>query len=499
MPGGDQRLDRACRGGISQGGGAAAPDELHGLGRELHAADAALAELHVVAGDALHRVGAVGQGGGVVVVHAALHGADVGHGGEIQVAAPDEGADFAQEALAQGPVAGHRARLDHGGAFPVLAHALVVGQGGGQGDGGRGGPRVRPQTQVGAENIAVGVPRLHKGAHIPRHAREHRAQPVCVGGVADWVVDQDEVDIAGIVQLARAQLAHAEHHQAALRQHAAAAGQLQCAAGGRGKQGKGDAGVQGGFGQGGQCLGDLLQGPYAADVGQCRGECHAPLGLAQGGGQRGPVRVRRAARHGAQGGGGDRVRPVPPQAAQHGGLPQSQVRQIGAVAAQRLQHGGKGRVAGQAGLGRTQGGEPLGQARGGCGVGGGRARLRRAGGACGRLRCGAPPGQPVLGLRRATGRVLSSVLAVAFGLVMLVFAGAAGLVWRLSEAPLDLTWLVPRVAPAGWAAGRVTLQIVPEGDGHDLRLEVTGGELRAAGGRPSPSARPRPIWRWHPC
>ncbi len=91
----------------------------------------------------------------------------------------------------------------------------------------------------------------------------------------------------------------------------------------------------------------------------------------------------------------------------------------------------------------------------------------------------------MLGLRQATGRVLSSVLAVAFGLVMLVFAGAAGLVWRLSEAPLDLTWLVPRVAPAGWAAGRVTLQIVPEGDGHDLRLEVTGGELRAAGGAQS--------------
>ncbi len=129
---------RRCVGSRSAGV-AAAPHQLHGLRRELHAADAALAQLHVMPGHPRDRVRRVAPGRWRGVVHPALHGADVGDGGEIQVAAPDEGPDLAQEALAQGPVPGHRARLDHGGPLPVLAHALVIGECGGQADGGRRG------------------------------------------------------------------------------------------------------------------------------------------------------------------------------------------------------------------------------------------------------------------------------------------------------------------------------------------------------------------------
>ena len=96
VPGGDQRLERAGRRGLAQGRVLPAPDQLHRLGGELDAADAALAELHVVPGDARHRVGCVAEGGGVVVVHAALHGADIGDSGEIEVAAPDERTDLAR-------------------------------------------------------------------------------------------------------------------------------------------------------------------------------------------------------------------------------------------------------------------------------------------------------------------------------------------------------------------------------------------------------------------
>ena len=84
---------------------------------------------------------------------------DVGDGGEIQPAPPDEGPDRLEEPVAEREVAGDRPRLDHRRALPVLAHALVVGQRGMQRDRGRRRGRVGPQPQVGAEHVAVGVPR----------------------------------------------------------------------------------------------------------------------------------------------------------------------------------------------------------------------------------------------------------------------------------------------------------------------------------------------------
>ncbi len=67
-----------------------AGDQLLGLSEELDVANAAAAELDVVA---LHRNGAVTLEG----VHAALHGVDVGDGGEVEIFAPDEGRELVQE------------------------------------------------------------------------------------------------------------------------------------------------------------------------------------------------------------------------------------------------------------------------------------------------------------------------------------------------------------------------------------------------------------------
>ena len=86
-------------------------------------------------------------------------------------------------------------------------------------------------------------------------------------------------------------------------------------------------------------------------------------------------------------------------------------------------------------------------------------------------------------------RLLRPVLAVVFGLVTLVGVAAAALTWRLTESPLDVTWLVPRVAPAGWAAQRLTVQIVPDGRGHDLQAELQGGERAATGDEPAQTVR----------
>ncbi len=359
VAGGDQRLECARGGGFAQRRVPAAPDELHGLGGELDSADAALPQLHIVPGEARHGVRVVGQRGGVVVVHAALHGADVGNGGEIEVAAPDEGADLAQEPLPQRAVAGDGAGLDHGGAFPVLTHAFVVGERRRQADGGRGGRRVGPEAQIRAEHVAVRIPRLHKGTNIPRYSCEHLAEPCCVSGMPIGVVDQDEVDIAGIIQLARAQLAHAEHHQAALGQQAAPARHMQRAACRRSTQGEAEARVQRGLGEGGERLGNLLQRPHAADIGQRRRQGDPALGLAQGRRHGRPVCGGGQPCHALQRGSDDRLRTVAPDQAQDGGLPDGEVSQVRAVAAECREHRGEPWLGQQTRLARAQVSEPF--------------------------------------------------------------------------------------------------------------------------------------------
>jgi hypothetical protein len=69
-------------------------------------------------------------------------------------------------------VAGHRPRLDHGGALPVLAEALVVVEGGVRRDRNLCGAWIGAQAQVGAEDIAVPGPLLHEADEVARHAHE---------------------------------------------------------------------------------------------------------------------------------------------------------------------------------------------------------------------------------------------------------------------------------------------------------------------------------------
>ena len=98
---------------------AAAGDQLLRLHEELDLADAAAAELDVVALDRDLAVAAIG-------VDLPLHRVHVGDRGEVEIFAPDEGREFAQELLAGRDIAGAGARLDHRRAFPVLADAFVI-------------------------------------------------------------------------------------------------------------------------------------------------------------------------------------------------------------------------------------------------------------------------------------------------------------------------------------------------------------------------------------
>src|SRR5262249_25441181 len=114
-----QYSERVERLPSAQLGMTAAGDELLGLHEELDLADAAAAELDVVALDRDLGMPAVGM-------DLPLHRVDVGDRGKIEILAPDEGRQPPQQRLAGGNVAGARSRLDPGGALPVLPDALVV-------------------------------------------------------------------------------------------------------------------------------------------------------------------------------------------------------------------------------------------------------------------------------------------------------------------------------------------------------------------------------------
>ncbi len=276
-----------------------------------------------------------------MLVDAALHRVDVGDRGEVQAAPPDERPDRLEEARAQRQVAGHRARLDHGGALPVLPHALVVGDGGGQRDGRRRDGGVGTQPQVGAEHVAVGVARLHQRHQAAGDARCEGGHRVALAAFRVYwrrrIVEQHEVHIGGIVQLAGAELAHAEHREPPAACRIVGIGQAQFAGVVRGAQQMRHGQTQRGLGQIAQRGGDALQRPDAADIGDGGGQRDDAFGTPQRGGdavatglrrERGQLLERRRDHH---------IRPAGDDVAQTGGLAHREIGQIGAVAAERAQ------------------------------------------------------------------------------------------------------------------------------------------------------------------
>ena len=145
----------------------AAGDQLLGLGEELDLADAAAADLDVVAFDRDLALAAKG-------LHLPLHVVDVGKRREIQMLAPDERRDLGEQRLAGVEIAGAGPRLDHGGALPGAPFPLVIMQRrfGRDRDLGRG--RIRPQPQIDAEHVAVAGALLQQPRQRLREAHEER-------------------------------------------------------------------------------------------------------------------------------------------------------------------------------------------------------------------------------------------------------------------------------------------------------------------------------------
>ena len=212
--GGDVRLDPAAlqqvgergqRRPHAQVGLPSAGDELLRLDEEFDLADAAAAELQVVARDADAAEAPVG-------VDLALHGVNVGDGRKVEVLAPDERRQLLQEALARRNVTGARPRLDQRRAFPVLADRLVVVQRRLRRQRHLRRARVRPEPQIGAEHVAVARALLHQLDEVARQANQERLrlEPLADGDLLALVED-DEIDIGGVVQLECAVLAHGQH------------------------------------------------------------------------------------------------------------------------------------------------------------------------------------------------------------------------------------------------------------------------------------------------
>ena len=200
QPRGGERLERPQRRRLSERSIARAVGELQHLREHLDLADAAAADLDVAIEIGLLALGAL------------LEAEDLLERRMIEVAPVDERLDQLEEALAQLEVAGERPRLEQREALEGLAPGVVVLGVLPQRVGDVAAPAHRPQPQVDAVEIAL-VGEL--GQYLHQRAGE-LVEEAMVGVVVFVVglVDEDEVDVRAVVELAPAQLAHAEDDEA---------------------------------------------------------------------------------------------------------------------------------------------------------------------------------------------------------------------------------------------------------------------------------------------
>ena len=193
---------------------AAAGDELLGLDEEFDFANAAAAELDVVAFDRDDAVTAKGM-------DLPLHLVDVGKRREVEIFAPDEGRELARAARSPATRSPAQTRaLIMAARSQLLAAALVIVERRRHRDRDLGRGRIGTQPHIDAKHVAVvrcapaaaGSSRRVKAAQRKRRVR----RPAANAG-ASRVEKHDEVDVARIIEFARPHLAHGEHDQAASR------------------------------------------------------------------------------------------------------------------------------------------------------------------------------------------------------------------------------------------------------------------------------------------
>ena len=152
----------------------AAPDQLLGLGEEFDLPDTAPTGFDIVAFDRDSPAAAMR-------IDLTLDRVDVLDRREVEVFSPDEGSQFAQKALRGNAIAGDRARLDQGGAFPILPDAFVVGERRRDRYGERRGCRIGAKPKIGAEHIPITGAFLQNAHQIARQADKEGLHAVARG------------------------------------------------------------------------------------------------------------------------------------------------------------------------------------------------------------------------------------------------------------------------------------------------------------------------------
>ena len=283
--GGGERPERIAGRAGAQRVVAAAPDELLRLRVKLDLPNAAPAALDVVPGDV--EVLAAGLG-----VDLPLDRLDVLDRREIEILAPDEGPQPLDHVGADRHVAGGRAHLDHGGAFPVLPVALVVLLRSPSRERERRGSRIGPELEVGAIDTAFVAALAEQGGEIAHEAVQglRRLAPPLMPH-AFGVEEHEQAELARIGKLARAEPAHAEHGQPARRRCILVWGCESAPRGGIPKQVV-ERAREHGIGEPGEGCGDPIEGPRACDVGKRDGQRRPPPELPKPTGEDAAVAAR---------------------------------------------------------------------------------------------------------------------------------------------------------------------------------------------------------------
>ena len=133
------------------------------------------------------------------------------------------------------------------------------------------------QAKVGAKDVAVLGAMLQEIDQRACQAHGERHRAVLAGRAKTRRVEQDDqVDIAGIIQLERAELAHAEHDHAARSHGVFGVAQRKVALFAELAQRKIESGVDCVVGKAAERFGHLMQRPDATDIGKRRQQGDPP-------------------------------------------------------------------------------------------------------------------------------------------------------------------------------------------------------------------------------
>ncbi len=181
-----------------------------GLGEEFDLPDTAPTGFYIVAFDGDSAAAAMR-------INLALDRVDVLDRCEVEVFTPDEGPQLTQKALRGNAIAGDRARLDQGCAFPILPDAFVVGERRRDRYRERRGCRIGAKPEIGTEHIPITGAFLQNAHQIARQADKEGLHAVARGHPQRVpVIQKDQIDIARIIELIAAEFSHAQHDQPAL-------------------------------------------------------------------------------------------------------------------------------------------------------------------------------------------------------------------------------------------------------------------------------------------